>query len=180
MTELEQVKAFLRQIGLEVVDTPGASGFVPGVRVIGGVLHVDDSCRPSALLHEAGHVSIMPGQFRRFLDDDLRGGIKRMFAVIRKLGLDPDAPLGRAAGQCSDPEATAWAWAAGLAVGLAPESIIMDDEYQNDGAGIRQMLMARQYCGINGLRHAGLCKHGFMVSPEVRYPNMTVWVQPHL
>lgn len=74
-------------------------------------------------------------------------------------------------------EATAWAWAAGVSIGLKPGQIIQDDEYDGDGASIRSRLQANQYAGINGLAHAGMCKRGAWVPPEARYPNMTAWLQ---
>jgi len=64
-----------------------------------------------------------------------------------------------------------------MAVGLAPEEIILDAEYGGTGAEIRSMLQANQYVGINGLAHAGMCKRGHWVAPEARYPNMHCWLQ---
>ena len=176
---LETVIAFLRSIGLEVTIVPGANGFTKGVRIVDGGLHVDPDCRPSALLHEAGHVSTVPGRFRAYMNDDIAVGVRKMFAEIQSMNLDPEHPLERAAIQCSDPDATAWAWAAGLAIGLAPEAIIMDDEYFSGGNVIRTMLSMCQYAGINGLAKAGMCKRGYMVKQDERYPVMTKWLQDY-
>lgn len=74
--------------------------------------------------------------------------------VCGALHQDPDHPLERAAIQCSDPEATGWAQSAGLAIGLVPEIIILDSEYDDSGADVRAMLLASQHVGINGLAHA--------------------------
>ena len=174
---LPRVLNHLREIGLEVCITPGATGFVPGVRIEHGTLRVDPACAPSSLLHEAGHLAIVPARFRGRMSDNLAAGMKSMFDELSRMGLDPDHPLERAARQCSDPEATAWAWAAGVAIGLPPEEIIRDAEYDGAGAEIRAMLQASQYYGINGLSHAGMCKRGFMVAQEQRYPKMQHWLQ---
>lgn len=174
---LNEVIEHLRAVGLVVEIIPGATGFISGVRIVSGSLHVDPMCPPSGLLHEAGHLAIVPARFRAFMDDNLEVGIKRMFMEIDAMGLEPDHPLQRAAMQCSDPEATAWAWAAGLAAGLAPEAIILDSEYCGAGAEIRAMLMAGQYMGINGLAHAGMCKRGPRVDASDRYPVMQHWLQ---
>lgn len=174
---LQMVITHLLAIGLEVHEVSGASGFVPGCRIVSGTLHVDPSCAPSALLHEAGHCAIVPARFRRFMSDNLSIGMKRMFDELEVMNLDPDHPLERAAIQCSDPEATAWAWAAGLAIGLAPENIILDEEYNGSGMEIRSMLEANQYIGINGLAHAGMCKRGIWVAENIRYPKMEHWLQ---
>lgn len=174
---LARVLDHLRQIGIEVHVVPGATGFVRGCRIVAGALLVDPECAPSAVLHEAGHVALVPARFRPYMSDNLCVGMKRMFVELQEMDLPPDHPLERAALQCSDPEATAWAWAAGKAAGLAPEEIILDEEYGGSGAEIRSMLQANQYVGINGLAHAGMCKRGHWAPPEVRYPNMQCWLQ---
>lgn len=76
--------------------------------------------------------------------------------------------------QCSDPEATAWAWAAGVHLGLPPEAVIMDHEYDGEGEGIRLALQLKCYLGINGLTHAGICSN-----PRVDggYPVLRSWLQ---
>lgn len=172
---VQTVASFIRRCGLSVdqVDHAITDGFVPGVRIRGGVLIVGANAAASTLLHEAGHLAILPGDVRGWASDDLDGVAERMFDWIRSEGLagDPDAPLMRAALQASDPEATAWAWAAGTACGLAPAAIIGDREYDGEGAEIRLMLSARRYVGIHGLHHAGLCG-------MKQYPRMKRWVQP--
>lgn len=125
-----------------------------------------------------GHLACVPARFRGYMSDNLASGMRRMLNEIEQMMLEPDHPLERAAIQCSDPEATAWAWAAGMAIGLKPEQIIQDDEYSDSGASIRFMLQQNQYRGINGLSSAGMCKRGYMTPPELRYPVMTNWLQP--
>jgi hypothetical protein len=174
---LMRAVAFLQEIGLVVELVPGAKGFVAGVLIVDGGLHVDPTASVSGLLHEAAHIAIMPAKYRHLLNGDVSGGLKAMFDDMATMKIDPDGPLYRAAIQCSDPEATAWAFAAGVHLGLPVAEIIMDSEYAGEGASIRSMLMARQYYGINGLAHAGLCLRGFMGTPETRYPVMTRWLQ---
>lgn len=175
---LQRVIDFLRSVGLTVVIEPGANGFVRLVRIVDGCLHVDPACAPSALLHEAGHLAIVPERFRAYMSDNLQAGIVKMFDHIELLDLHSDHPLQRAALQCSDPEATAWAWAAGLACGLTPEQIILDHEYGGSGAEIRSMLLVMRYAGIHGLAHAGMCRQGFLVPKSEHYPAMRTWLQP--
>jgi|SRR6516225_5614690 hypothetical protein len=175
--DLTRVIDFLLSIGLKVEMQEGARGFVDGIRIEHGMLIVDPECRLSSLLHEAGHLACVPSRFREYMNDNLALGMRKMMSEIEKMALEPDHPLERAAVQCSDPEATAWAWAAGVAIGLKPEQIIQDDEYDWSGAEIRAMLQVNQYMGINGLAHAGMCKRGAWVAPEIRYPKMTTWLQ---
>ena len=163
--------AGLRAIGLTVIEDDAAVGFVPGVRIAGGTLRYAPGATDSNLLHEAGHLAILPENLRPLAEDDLSGvweAIRGEFQTARCA--DPDAPYPRA-DQCSDPEATAWAFAAGRQFGLAPEQIIRDQDYDGDGAGVRFGLEHNAYAGIHGLRHAGFLA-------RVRdFPKLERWLQ---
>lgn len=65
---LQRVIDFLRTVGLTVVIEPDANGFVRLVRIVAGCLHVNPACAPSALLHEAGHLAIVPERIRAYMD----------------------------------------------------------------------------------------------------------------
>lgn len=169
---------FIAGIGLHVEIVPGACGFIEGVRVVAGGLHVDQGARASGLLHEAGHLAIVPNAYRHYLNGDLDEGIGQIFDEVDALGLEHDEPLLRAMLQAGDSEATAWAWAAGKALCLPEEKIIQNDEYGGDGAFIRSALAANSYVGINGISHAGFC---VMRANPYRnlpvYPGMAFWLQ---
>jgi hypothetical protein len=174
---------FLASIGLEVRQRSGASGFTPGVDIHQGVLFVDpDIATPSNLLHEAGHLATTPGQYRHLMGRDVQDGQRSMLEAIERSEIDPESPLYRAALQCSDPEATAWAWAAGMHLGIAESSIIVDDDYQGDGSSIRLCLVANSYIGIHGLSHAGFCctrKLLSSVTGKPAFPDLAFWIQPN-
>lgn len=176
---------FLNDIGLPAVWHPGAHGFARHVRIAEGRLLVDPRCAASNLLHEAGHLAIVPTAYRHLISDDVEAGAAKMIDDIWSMDLDPDHPLVRAAIQCSDPEATAWAWAAGLAVGLDQEKIIQDHEYDGGGADVRLALglslkprgSVSGWPGFNGLAHAGFCALHDR-GPLPRYPKLAFWLQP--
>lgn len=174
--ELEHVLAFFAEIGLPAVVRSGATGFVAGIEIVAGVIHVDPSARASGLLHEGGHVATVPGRFRHLFNGNVGNGHRLMFAELEKMDLEPDSPLERACLGASDPEATAWAWAAGTAIGLPPERIIRDDEYDGGGADIRLFLQMNSYAGINGMQQGGMCKIRSMHG-EPTYPRMLKWLQ---
>ncbi|MNG07217.1 hypothetical protein D3C84_905070 [compost metagenome] len=113
------------------------------------------------------------------MERNVAGGLRQMLDRIAELGLPPDHPKVRAALQCSDPEATAWAWAAGLALDIPHELIVMDAEYDGTGADIRMSLSMRAYVGINGLQHAGFTaareQYTWLGLPT--YPLMAFWLQ---
>ena len=178
---LQKTLAFLNDIGLTCHLKPGATGFLDGLCIQNGELQVDPSCRVSNVLHEAGHLAILPGRIRHFANNDLTA----MDSIITKYidFSNPDLPEVRAVLQSGDTEATAWAFAAGLAIGLKPRTIIPDGDYEQNGLSVRIMLQQKRYLGINGLAAAGFCvtrpaskKHFGLPT----YPNLAKWLQPTL
>lgn len=174
-----QVTQFLTDIGLAWRWQGGARGFLPGIDICDGVLLVDHQARASDLLHEAGHLATLPGQFRHRAQRDI-GEVQRVLLASVDF-TNPDGALQRAALQCSDTEATAWAWAAGVHLGLAPQDIIGDEDYGRSGRVVRQQLQMRQYAGIHGLAHAGFCAVRAGAYATARglpaYPDLTRWLQ---
>jgi hypothetical protein len=171
---------FLREIGLRVdhVDSP-VHGFVPGVRVLSVGLEVGPNATIDSLLHEAGHLACTPKPFRSWMNGNLARGQRLMFQALHSAPLEPEDPIIRAALQCSDPEATAWAFAAGRHLGIPDDVIIEDGSYEGDGALVRHMLASNAYAGINGLSHAGLCARGLLAKyrNQPAFPQMLAWLQ---
>lgn len=180
-SKLQRVITALNEIGLEAKVVPDAEGFLPRVRIVRGALHVAPGCRVSDLLHEAGHTACIPRRYRAQAADNLDRLVRLMLEDVDRQNLHPDSPLYRAVIQCSDPEATAWAWAFGVHVGLAPEDIIEDDQYPDDdgvgtGREVRLSLSMGRYIGVNGLAHAGFCStNRFGRLPQ--YPKLAFWTQ---
>lgn len=175
----ESVMVFLREIGLTVTVTPGAKGFIDDVAMLNGGLLVDPKARASGLLHEAGHLAIVPTQFRHYISGDMSSGMRRIFAELELMALEPDSRLSRAMIQASDPEATAWAWSAGKAIGIPDDLIIQDGDYGGEEAFLRLALSANSYLGINGLAHADFCltrTNRYRNIPV--YPELAFWLQP--
>lgn len=170
--DLMRAFTFCREIGLEVEWRPGASGFLKGVEISGGKLLVSPDAEPSNLLHEAGHLAVLPALARRAVCGNVDDGLAAFFDA--GMSEPVDSPFSRALMQSSDTEATAWAWAAGQALGLEARNIIRNEDYDGEGESVRAMLAARCYLGINGLFHAGMCK----LRGEGAYPEMVHWLQP--
>lgn len=174
----EKAMRFLRDIGLQVEICAGATGFTQHVEVIEGGLMVDPKAEASCLLHEAGHLAIVPEQFRHFMSGNLMAGMQHVYETVDRMGIDPDSALHRAVTQISDPEATAWGYAAGKAIGLPDDVIIRTVDYDGDGDFIRLALAANAYVGIHGVSHAGFCairKNPYRPLPV--YPQLAYWLQ---
>lgn len=179
---MQKVVSFLLEIGLEVHMLPGASGFLPGIRINQGALEYDPHVVSIAdILHEAGHLAITPAEFRPLMSDGLSAGYKAMFNAIDEQEMEPDSPMLKAILQCDDPGATAWAFAAGTHLAIEPEMIIDSRHYDGTGDEIRLALLHNAYLGINGLHRAGMCESSRAMAAYRGvsvYPVLTRWVQP--
>jgi hypothetical protein len=180
---LENAMQFLNKIGIETRMEVGSHGFLPGVRIVNGTLAVDPRCKASDLLHEAGHVAIMPRRYRHMLNGDILPALIAAWEDAVKIDAHPESPLMRALLQCSDPEATAWAWAAGRHLGLEPEEIIPDSSdphiYGGEAAGVRLAHELNHSLGAHGLAAAGFCQVGMFNrhNPLPPYPRLAFWTQ---
>jgi len=164
----------LARIGMKVVEEEGAEGFLEDVRIEHGTLYYCPDARPSNLLHEAGHLACMPPMFRREASGDMDDMAEAMCDYAeRRMAItgDPEEPIMRAIMQCSDTEATAWAWAFGRHIGLAPEDIIEDRDYDGAGAEVRVQVSSGMHLGVHGLRAAG------MLGSVRDWPLMSKWLQ---
>lgn len=179
--KLARVMAGLADIGITAVLDESAWGFLGKVRIVDGGLRIAPDCPVGDVLHEAGHLAIIPRRYRARANDNV-GQIQREMLDDMDLLDEPiDSPLYRAVLQTSDPEATAWAYAFGRHLGLDAEDIIEDHSYRNaqgvgTGADIRLALTMGAYAGINGLAHAGFCS----VNARGRlpkYPALAFWTQ---
>lgn len=169
-----RIASELATIGIVATEQADAAGFLDDVAIRSGTIHYRRDAAPSNLLHEAGHLACIPTIFRDHAEDALSGVFRIMgeaFAERLEQTGNPGDPLIRAIMQCSDPEATAWAWAFGVRCGVPPEIAILDSEYGGDGDGVRLQVSTGMYIGINGLRAGG------MIHSVRAYPALDKWVQ---
>lgn len=175
--ELTATVNFLRGIGLTVIESDDAKGFLENVRIDAGVLYYRPGVTSAAnLLHEAGHVAIIPARYRQFASDCIEELIIKMCDEMGERQasdphFDPDSPENCAIMQAGETEATAWAFAAGRAIGLPDHLIIEDQDYDGEGEGVRFALAMNSHFGINGLRRGGMCQS------VKTYPALTKWLQ---
>lgn len=164
---MEGVIEKLNDIGLTV-----KSGYVPnksfinGVYINSGNIIYDTSATISDVLHECGHVAIVPRKYHSLCMGDMERSAKRIFNK-----LVPDSVDYRKMLHTSDQEATAWAYAFGKSINLDTSLIINAKDYDGEGEEIGIMLDCRSYGGINGLICAG------MINNVRQYPKLNYWVQ---
>jgi hypothetical protein len=156
------ILGFLRQAGIAVREEPVPEGsFLPGLRIRRGELAYDPQrlLWPGDLLHEAGHLAVLPAALRAQADDDLK-----------EL---PEADFG------GEQEALAWAYAAACALGLPLEVLVHDGGYKGQAAALRQMYALGMYPGLQGLCAAGMAESPRFMQQcgPLHYPQMLRWLR---
>lgn len=153
---------FLTAIGIEVVPARlDGECFLPGIRVEGGRLLVDETrlAYPGDLLHEAGHLAVAPGHLRPGLSGEV---------IIP--GVDMEAV---------ESQATAWAYAAITHLSLEPQILFHQGGYKGKSTALLFTYGLGAYLGASGLEEAGMTASGesarqLGVAP---YPHMLKWLR---
>lgn len=156
------IVAFLRQLGLGVNEGEVSDdAFLPGLRITAGQIVFDPHKLrwPGDLLHEAGHLAMTPAARRATLSDDLAGQ-------------PSDAHAGEA-------EATAWAYAATVALGLPPDVLFHAGGYHGQSQALIATYGAGVYPGAHGLSEAGMALIGEAARAQglPPYPHMLRWLR---
>ena len=156
------ILGFLKDIGIGVVEGPVSdTSFLPGLCIVNGSIVYDkDALRwPGDLLHEAGHIATMPSALRHLLNDALQESI--------------DAP------HAGEVEATAWAYAAIVHLGLPPSVLFHEEGYDGRSTSLIMTYTHGVYPGCSGLSQAGMTLLGTEADSAALapYPNMIRWLR---
>lgn len=159
---IDTIVGFLRGIGIAIrEDAVPDEAFLPGLKIEAGGLIVDRTrlTWPGDLLHEAGHIAVTPAARRSQLSDDLQG--------------HDEAPHG------GEVEATAWAYAATVALKLDPSILFHDGGYRGKSPGLIMTYSLGVYPGCQGLFEAGLTLLGEAARTRgiPPYPHMIRWLR---
>lgn len=152
------IVAFLREIGITVRsgDVPDQT-FLPGILVEGDSLVVEEAKLqfPGDLLHEAGHLAVLPLAERRQLHND-----------VSKDAGDELAAL-------------AWSWAALTHLGLAPEVVFHPGGYKGESAWLIDMFRNGGELGVPLLQWMGLTAERRKANDlgVEAFPSMTKWLR---
>ena len=149
---------FLREIGLTVSETElGDEAFLPGILVSSGELLIDRSRLkyPGDLLHEAGHLAVVPAEQRTCLSGKV------------DLGAGPMDPYEAAA--------VAWSYAAALHLNLDPRLVLHADGYMGMGERLLSNFQLGVYLGLPPLIDAGLTRSPLSAG-RGSYPSMIKWL----
>lgn len=159
---LPPILAFLADIGIVVrMENVAAMSFLPGVAIVDGTLSVDTATLewPGDVLHEAGHIAVLPSSLRHRASEDLSKHIEAEFS--------------------GELEAMAWAYAATVELDLPLEVLIHEGGYGGRPQALIHMYSFGIYPGL-----LGLCKSGMAAAPRfmencgpIQYPKMLRWLR---
>ncbi|WP_395685325.1 hypothetical protein [Caenimonas koreensis] len=158
----DRIVEFLRGIGISIREEAiAADTFLPGIAVENGELILDRARNtwPGDLLHEAGHLAVLPDALRRTVGGNLHGTELVLHA--------------------GEPEVTAWAYAALVEIGLPSEVLFHEGGYGGKSAGLCFTYSLGVYPGAAGLSAAGMAAipaQANAASAKV-YPAMLRWLR---
>lgn len=142
------------------------------------VVYAPDEAHPGDLLHEAGHLAVLPSCIREVVGP---GDIETFTApaITKYMQTHPNAfgypedSVARACMQAGDAEVIAWAYAAAIDAKIDPWlTCVKGFGDQEAGEATFIGLKVGRYLGINGLRTAG-----FMDSTN-DFPKLKFWRHP--
>ncbi|MBL7729384.1 MAG: hypothetical protein JNM68_16940 [Dinghuibacter sp.] len=154
---------FIESLGIPVKFTTGIEGtFLPGLRIENGAILADEQVHfyPGDLLHEAGHLAVVPAAERATLcNEDI--GRREHHAAEEMMSI-------------------AWSFAACLHLGIDPLVVFHENGYKNGGAEIAENFSKGQYFGVPMLQWIGLTHDpAGKELPEnaVLFPKMIKWMR---
>ena len=151
---LDRIFAFLREIGLKVhlAELPEDT-FIPGIQIVANGLNVDVDALlyPGDLLHEAGHLAVMPPEHRN-LDVPSTGDAGEEIAAI------------------------AWSYAAVVHLDLPPEVVFHPHGYRGTSNTLIHGFANGNRPGLPLLWWMGLTTQPTSETPSI-YPKMLRWVR---
>lgn len=157
----DKLIVFVQSIGLSVrLDEIKESTFLPGICIENGGLVIDPAKleHPGDILHEAGHLAVMPPDVRQTMNGDVGGG------TSEDLGFEMMA--------------MAWSYAACMHTGTNPLEVFHPYGYDGGGAAIADNFNKGRYFAVCTLQWIGLCtepKEGQDNSNA--YPKMIKWLR---
>jgi hypothetical protein len=159
-----RILAFLDEIGISIEHrTIEEKTFLPGILIAHGTLVVDSQkmLYPGDLLHEAGHIAMMPAAERGTVYN----------TVIRKES-SPDTDAMEEMG------AIAWSYAASVHLQLPPQVVFHPDGYKGESESLADNFSTGQYFGVPPLNWLGMCNYGKVFHTEdPPYPYMIKWLR---
>lgn len=158
---LDAIIAFLNNIGIETIIRPiPGHCFLPGVSMEAGKIIIDTEklLYPGDILHEAGHIAVMPPEVRSDMDEVL-----------------PSTDLH----QGGEMMALAWSYAACVHIGIDPHVVFHADGYKGDGEQLAKHYNENPAIGIPMLQWCGMTCDSKKAKElnKLPFPAMQFWLR---
>ncbi len=157
---LDKSVAFLQQIGLtaQYGELAQQDCFLPGCSIANGEIIVDKHLLlyPGDILHEAGHLAVVPAAERCTLHSD-------------QIANRTDAPA-------EEMMALAWSYAACVFLSIDPHFVFHDNGYKGGGNNLVENFQAGRYIGVPVLEWLGMTTTDANSGIPV-YPAMIKWLR---
>lgn len=169
---------FLAQIGIHVQRVSGITGFLDNVKIEQGIIIVDpiDAAVCGSMLHEAGHIAVVPSMFRHLITGDASESITDAMGKYLDNGENhfdyPENPIARGILQSGECEAIAWSYAAARAIGI-DTTLPFRLGFEGNGLEVHTGLRMGHHFGINGLAAGGMTD----LRGGSAFPKMHKWMQ---
>jgi hypothetical protein len=154
---LRSITGFIASIGIPVSEGHvSADSFLPAMEIVnGGIVYDPESLiYPGDLLHEAGHIALLPGEHR----NKVSGNMKEQSFTD---GGEEIAVM-------------LWSYAACLAIGLPPKVVFHDAGYKGQSGWILEQYAAGTFIGLPLLQWMQLCNPQGV---EPAFPVMVKWLR---
>lgn len=153
---------FLQSIGIPVIyHTTKENTFLPGLTIESGQIIIDkDNLKyPGDLLHEAGHIAVVP--------------------AAERPSLTAETIAARPNREAEEMMAIAWSYAACLRLGIDPYFVFHDEGYKGGGNYIADNFKNKQYFGLPMLQWTGMALDEKSAAEKNMppYPNMIKWLR---
>ena len=161
-TAFEKSIAFIQSIGIDVSFKPiTGECFLPGIAIEDGYIIIDKEklTSPGDILHEAGHIAVVPANERNSLNED----------SIAK----------RADREAEEMMAIAWSYAACVHLDIDPFFVFHKDGYNGGGKSIADNFIQGNYFGVPMLQYVGMTieKRNAEATGGEPYPVMKQWMR---
>jgi hypothetical protein len=162
MENLEKAVSFIRGIGIPVTfNRLEKACFLPGISIDKGSIIIDSEKLkyPGDILHEAGHIAIVPAADRTTLNEQ--------------------AILLREQRNAEEMMAIAWSYAACIYLNIDAGFVFHDEGYKGGGSEIAENFRQGRYFGVPMLQWVGLAldKKNAAEQGKPAYPSMLQWLR---
>lgn len=155
--QLQRICSFIEDIGIPIKEgEANDQTFLPGIEIVnGGIVYNNEKLLyPGDLLHEAGHISLVPAEFR-----------PKTSGNMKDLDFSTDG---------EEIGVLLWTYAACLHIGLPPEVVFHPYGYKGQSEWLIEQFTAKQYIGLPLLQWMELCHRA---DKEPGFPLMQKWLR---